>query len=87
MTRAPRGPRETQRVCVLVQGSEKGSERGQREMAGWNDARHGRGHEAQQAGEILQNMKWLMSSRVTPSDRILDEAGRPVQQEEEKLLH
>ena len=40
------GPRETERVCGLVQESEKGSEKKQRETAGWNDARHGRGHEA-----------------------------------------
>ena len=30
-------------------------------------------------------MKCLMNSRVTPADTIVDEAGQPVQQAEEKL--
>ena len=43
------------------------------------DMRHNR------QGRFYKKMKRLMGSRVAPLDRILDEAGQPVQQAEEKL--
>ncbi len=43
------------------------------------DMRHNR------QGRFFKKMKRLVNSRVTPADTILDEAGRPVQQAEQKL--
>ena len=36
-------------------------------------------------GRFFKTMKRLMNSRGTPADTILDKAGRPVQQAEQKL--